>query len=512
MTAPTRGVVAWFPDWPVTAWWRARGTPAEADATVAIVAANQVVACSPAARADGVRRGQRRREAQAACPGLTVVPADPARDLKQFEPLAVGLEKVVSGVQVIRPGLVALRAAGAARYYGDDATAAHRLIDTLTGLGVPDVRIGVADGVFTATQAAYTAQPILVVPPGESGVFLAPLPVTRLEDEELSRLLPQLGVTTLGDFTRLDPAQVRDRFGAYGVHLHTLAAGLDTRPVTPRVPPPELARQIDLEVGLDQVDRIAFAVRGPATDFITALEAAGLVCTEVRVSLRTEEEETVERVWLHPAAFTAPAVVDRVRWQLEAAAGVTITSPVTRIRLEPVAVDDAAHHSPGLFGTGPDERVHHGLTRVQAMLGHSSVVTATIGGGRWLAERQVFTPWGDRTTVVQPGNRPWPGHLPAPLPASVFPIPRPVSVLAAGGSPVTVDARGTVSAAPWLLVDEFGRHRLTGWAGPWPVDERGWDATRHRHACRFQVTDTGGAAWLLFLDDGGSWWSEGRYD
>ncbi|MFX6759544.1 hypothetical protein ABTH30_21870, partial [Acinetobacter baumannii] len=85
------------------------------------------------------------------------------------------------------------------------------------------------------------------------------------------------------------------------------------------------------------------------------------------------------------------------------------------------AVDDAAHHAKGLFGAGPDERVHHALSRVQAMLGHRAGVTPVVGGGRWLAERQVLVPWGDRAVTAKDRARPWPGSLPDPLPATVYP-------------------------------------------------------------------------------------------
>ena len=65
--ALVRTLVVWCPDWPVVAAGLPPGTP------VAVVHANRVVACSPAARDDGVRRGQRRREAQGRCPTLEVV-------------------------------------------------------------------------------------------------------------------------------------------------------------------------------------------------------------------------------------------------------------------------------------------------------------------------------------------------------------------------------------------------------------------------------------------------------
>ncbi|MFT4229739.1 MAG: hypothetical protein QM602_05560, partial [Microbacterium sp.] len=108
--APVRSLVLWIPDWPVVALARgsalangsplARGpsqtdrgsalagdpgsphasaptrAPHDHDELVAVVEANVVTACSAAARAEGVRRGLRRRDAQARCPRLRVVAAD----------------------------------------------------------------------------------------------------------------------------------------------------------------------------------------------------------------------------------------------------------------------------------------------------------------------------------------------------------------------------------------------------------------------------------------------------
>ncbi|MDR0782805.1 MAG: DNA polymerase Y family protein [Propionibacteriaceae bacterium] len=507
--APTRCFIVWFPDWPVTAWRRSVGEAEAATRAVAIVTANRVVTCSLEARLEGVRCGQKRREAQAGCPELLVVPADPGRDQRLFDPFLAQLEELTPGVQPIRAGLVAIRARGLARYHGDEVAAATHLIDSLAELGVA-VRIGIADGVFTAEQAAYAADPVRVVPPSGAAAFLAPLPIDRLGDEELSRLLPQLGVRTLGEFARLPQASIRERFGERGVLLHHLASGADRQAVTPRTPPVELARQVEFEPPLDRVDQVGFSVRRTASDFIANLASAQLVCTELSVIITGERGEVSERVWLHPAAFTAAAVVDRVRWQLEATTA--MTSPVVSVRLAPVACDAAFHHEPGLFGTATDERVHHALSRIQALLGHDGVVTATIGGGRWLAERQVLVPWGDRVVVAQPVDRPWPGHLPAPLPAEVFVVPRPVDVFDAEGQLVQVDERGRLSAAPILLTVDNDPRRITGWAGPWAIDERTWDAPRHRRAYRFQVVDTAGQAWLLVLDHCGAWWAEGRYD
>src|SRR5690606_13158212 len=143
-----RHLVLWLPDWPV----RAALGAAPADEPVAIVHANLVIACSAAARAQGVRRGHRRRLAQSRSPALRLIPADPRRDERAFLPVLRLLEELVPGVQPLRPGLAALRARGAARYYGGEEQAALRLIEALAEHDYPDARASVADGLFTAEQ------------------------------------------------------------------------------------------------------------------------------------------------------------------------------------------------------------------------------------------------------------------------------------------------------------------------------------------------------------------------
>ncbi|MFT4134990.1 DNA polymerase Y family protein [Microbacterium sp.] len=505
--APVRSLVVWVPDWPVVALAREGDAPLDPAAPIAVLEHGSVASCSAAARAGGVRRGQRRRDAQARCPGLVVVESDPVRDQRAFAPLLARIEALAPGVQPLRPGLCALRARGPARYYGGEADAARVLLGALEEAGVLQARAGVADGPFTAEQAARRADPVLVVPPGESAAFLAPLPVTAL-DAELADLFGRLGVRTLGEVAALEAERLVERFGPRGERLHALAAGADSRPVTPRTPPPELHREVVFEPPLELAEQIAFGMRVAADRFVAGLGEAGLVCTELRVVVVGDRGEHSDRVWLHPGSFDAAAVVDRVRWQL-AEAG-ELGSGVARVRIEPEAVDAASHHVATLFGAGPEERVHHALSRVQAMLGHRGVLTPAIGGGRWLAERQVLVPWGDRA-VTAGRERPWPGILPDPLPATVFAPAPVVAVTDAAGDPVAVDERGEVSAPPAALAVAGRRRAVEAWAGPWPVVERGWDAARSRRAHRFQLVDCEQCAWLLVCENG-AWHAEGRYD
>jgi len=507
-TGQPRLLVLWAPDWPVLAHARANRIPD--DAPIALVEKGLVFACSAPARAEGVTRGQRIREAQSRCPRLHVLRYDPALDARAFEPVLAALELALPGLHPLRPGTVAVRARGPARYYGGEEAAALTALGIVAEHGVERARVGIAAGLFAAERAArVTSARVTIVPSNATAAFLAPLPVSLLDEPELASLLPRLGIRTLGEFAALDEQDVVARFGPLGARLHALAGGRDPRPATPRIPPRDVDVQVDFEPPLDRVDQVAFGVRVAADDFVNGLLAQRLVCTALRVELIGDRGEASERVWLHPRSFNAAEVVDRVRWQLQ---GAELRSPVTRVRISPEAVDPVGAHERGLWGTGPDENVHSGLSRVQGMVGHRGVLTATPSGGRTPAERQTLVPWGDRPLVSRDPRKPWPGALPPPAPATVYELPRQIAVQDARGRPVAVDERGTLSAPPAAMVSPTGARRpLTAWAGPWPLQERWWDATAARSTNRFQAVDSEGVAWLLVLDDEG-WWAEGRYD
>lgn len=532
-----RTLVLWVPDWPVIA--AVREGLATASAPIAVIADNRVAACSVAARTNGVRAGQRRREAQSLCTSLVIVPFDEGRDHRLFGPLIDVVESLVAGVQVVRPGLLALGARGPARYYGGEKAAALALraavrvegvgvgSGTALGGGLADVRIGVADGPFAAELAARTVaaeQALQIVPSAASGPFLAPFPVTTLGDPDLATLLGRLGVRTLGDFAALPAEAVRERFGAAGAHRHALAGAADATPLAPRTPPPDLERVLELEPPLDRIDQLAFAVRQLADDLVETLTGRLLVATAIRIGFRDEHGIETERAWLHPRSFRANEIVDRVRWQLsgetrtlgaraDTDAGPGLRAAITRVSLVPESVDALAHHEPGLWGSAPDERVHHALSRVQSLLGHEAVLTAQRGGGRTLAERSLLVPWGDRGVDTRAVDRPWPGALPQPVPSTVFPTRHAVTVVDAAGSAVGIDDRMRLSAPPAGFAPAAGGapRPVTSWAGPWPLDERWWSIQQRRRLHRLQVIDAAGVAWLLVLD-GSSWWAEARYD
>ncbi|MBZ5735869.1 DNA polymerase Y family protein [Nocardioides sp. TRM66260-LWL] len=526
-----RVFVVWCPDWPVVAaLWEAAGEPsvdgAEAGSAdspsrrpAAVFAANRVVACTATARELGVRRGMRRRDAQGRCPELRVLADAPDRDARAFEPVLAVLEELRPGVALLRPGLAALRSPG--RYYGDEEATAAVVAERLVRAGVWDVRIGVADDLFTAEQAARLARPqeCRVVPPGGARELLAELPVEVLDDADAVSLLRRLGIESLGQLAALPAPDVRARFGLAVARVHQVLDGVDAQRFAPRTPPPDLGAEVAFEPALDSAEAICFSARRTVERLVAGLTERRLVCTELCVEVRTEGEPPVlARTWLHPRWFSAADVLDRLRYQLAgqgAGQGVglgTLGAAVTGVRFEPLTVVPEHVHAEGLWG-GTDARVERGLARLQGMLGHDRVLQPVLQGGRTPAERQALVPWGQRPTGLRPVEPAWPGRILGPAPARVFPTPWPARVEDASGRPVLVDERGALSGEPVRLHVEDRWQPVVGWAGPWPAETAWWEpgAAQRGPVMRFQLVGADGRAWLITCLDG-AWEAVAGYE
>ncbi|MFJ7216098.1 DNA polymerase Y family protein [Amycolatopsis sp. NPDC098790] len=523
MSGSPRLLVLWCPDWPVVAAGAVAGTPPLAPA--AVFSGNRVVACSASARRDGVGRGMRRRDAQSRCPDLVVHQHDPDRDARLFEPVAAAVERQAVGVEVVRPGIVAVPVSGAAGYFGGEEALAELLINEVeAGAGV-ECQVGIADGLFAATLAARRSA---LVPPGATQDFLAPLPIAELNQPgddrgELVDLLRRLGLRTLGAFAALAERDVAGRFPKDAITAHRLARGLAERPPLRRALPPDLAVTEEFDHPLSRVDEAAFVAKTLGERFFAGLANHGLACTRLAIVAVTEAGEERVRVWRCAEPLTARATADRVRWQCEGwlTARDRPSAGIVRLRLDPEEVvgGQALQLQFGSLGRDADaaERAGRALVRIQGLLGPGAVVTPLLDGGRGPAERVRLVPWGEpRKPAVE--DRPWPGRLPAPSPTRVPPEPPPATVLDAVGDPVACTARGELTYPPaTIAVDGGPVRRVLGSAGPWVVHPALPGHRGERPLARVQVVLEGehdDLALLLRVTVGvdPQWTVEGVYD
>jgi protein ImuB len=488
----SRVLAIWCMDWPAVA--AAHSAELPATAPVAVTLANRVIACSAAARAAGVKRTLRRREAQARCPQLHVVTADPARDARFFEGVTAAVDDLVPRAEVLRPGLLVLSVRGAARFFGSEQTAAERLIDAVAAGGA-ECQVGVADQLPTAVFAARAGR---IVDPGGDAQFLSDLSIRQLATEpslsgpgrsDLADLLWRMGIRTMGKFAALSRSDVASRFGADAVIAHRLARAEPMRGPSGKEAPQDLAAVMTCDPPIERVDAAAFAGRSLASALHRSLESVGVGCTRLGIHAVTANGEELERVWRCAEPLTEDATADRIRWQLDGwlnrrTARDRPSAPITQLRLEPVEVVSAGALQLPLWGGLGDEdrlRARRALVRVQGLLGPDSVQVPVLSGGRGPAERITLTPLGDELVPRADPAQPWPGKLPEPSPTVV--LDEPVELLDVQGNPVRVTGRGLFSADPVRLDSpaiagvraKAFRGDLQWWAGPWPVDERWWD-------------------------------------
>ena len=521
-----RYVTVWCPDWPVVAARVAAEVPA------VVLHANRVVARSPAAAAEGVLQGQRRRSAQQCCPDVVLLDHDPDRDARAFEPVVRAVGRFAPRLEVVEPGWLCLDARGPSRYFGGDQRLAEQLMSAVREHAGPVVvGVGVADGRFASAVAARRAaggRGPIVVDPGGSAAFLDRLPVAWLQhvgeaDAELVGLFARMGLARLGDLAALPAGDVLARFGPAGRHAHRVASADDERPADAEEPPPERRVEQCFDDPVVQVQPLVFVGKHLADQLVAELAVEGQVCTRLVVTAETEHGECTERAWYRAAGLSAPAMVERVRWQLDGwmATG-DVSAGVVLLRLAPDEVRGDDGDQLRLWG-GPsaaDERAARAVTRLSGIVGDDGVLVPAWQGGRLPGDRYGWVP-ASTTDLTDPDDTaqrlrpnlsgPWPGSLPAPSPAVVPPEAQTATLTDANGEPVRVSGRGELSAAPArLTIDGRSAQTVTGWAGPWPLDERWWEPPRHRRLARLQVVTADGTAHLV-LAEHHTWWVAASY-
>lgn len=202
---------------------------------------------------------------------------------------------------------------------GETLALARRIkeaVRTATGLSCS---IGVTPNKLLSKIASDLEKPdgLTVLAMADVPARIWPLPVRRINGvgPKAAARLAALGVNTIGELARADPAMLQDHFGGgYAAWLHEVAHGIDERPVVTRSEPKSVSRETTFDRDLHPLrDRATLSEHFTTLCAKVAedLRRKGYRGRTIGIKLRYEDFRTVTRDVTLPSATDDPRVIRR---------------------------------------------------------------------------------------------------------------------------------------------------------------------------------------------------------
>lgn len=518
----------WCPSWPVVSVWLLNGGKTQTPTVVFDTDTSQahVIATCPVGYAEGIRRGMRKRSAEATTPDANFVVSDPASETKTFDAVLNVVRDMVPRVSIVRPGRLECDAKGPSRYFGGEQDAGKELIKRVGAIGVEDVFVGVADTRFAAYVAArlapYSEENIFIAPSGklETLSFLAPQPLALLDAPEVTSLISRVGLSTLGDIAEISEGDMLARFGEEGVVVHHLVVGYederDSRTISTEHE--DIEEVYISDDPLISSEQAGFVAKQLAHKMSSRLSELGLACSELEIETHLSSGETCIRSWRVETSAFEHVIAKRVLLQCEewlnrrgneevsfADREIVDSYPrgIIRVIIRATHVMSSHRRQISMFGADPatDDDALRTLSRIKTIVGDDSISELVPTGGRMPSEivqlREYMSNVDELNVVSETlfGDENelscqlfWPGSIVGRVPMCEYIKPMPARLLDKRGEPIKVHANGIANAEPAFLESALvgGRVEVTNFAGPWPLEDRWWDGSRRRF-CRYQI-------------------------
>jgi DNA polymerase-4 len=341
-----------------------------------------VCAASYEARRSGVRSAMPTARARALCPdGVFVAPR-----FARYEELSDRVfdlyRRVTPLVEPLSLDEAFLDVTASERLHGDARAVALALkaaVREETGL---TVSAGAAEVKLAAKIASDLGKPdgLVVVPPGTTREFLAPLPVGRLwgVGKVTGAALAALGVRTIGDLAAAPEALLATRVGRHARDLQLLARGEDPREVVADEP----ARSVGAEETFERDVRGAAGLLPRLLEHsertASRLRAAGLSGRVVTLKVKFSDFTlATRRVTLPAPTDDGAAIYEAARAQLER---LDLDRPVRLTGVSVSGLGDAAPRQLPLFGAADPrrQRLHEAVDALARRYGPGAVRPATL--------------------------------------------------------------------------------------------------------------------------------------
>jgi len=249
-----------------------------------------VAAASYEARAFGIHSAMPSAQAKKLCPHAIFVRGRMSVYRRESKKIFAIFERFTPAVEGISVDEAFLDLTGTEQLFGPPERTAARLrveVRAETGLAVS---VGLAPVKLVAKIASDLAKPdgMLVVRPGESRAFLAPLPVGRIwgVGPVTRTRLERAGVFTIGDLAERSDADLRALLGDFGPRAAALARGEDAREVEPYREAKSYSEESTFETDIASLATLERAIRAHAEAVARRLRHDGLRARGVALKLK----------------------------------------------------------------------------------------------------------------------------------------------------------------------------------------------------------------------------------
>jgi DNA polymerase IV len=259
-----------------------------------------VLTASYEARPYGVGSAMPMARARRLCPNALIIP--PRFD--RYQAISRAIMGVFSSfspeVEALSLDEAFLDMTGSEQLFGDPRTIGRRLKEAIReATGGLTVSVGLSATKYVAKVASACQKPdgLTLVPPEEAKAWLAPRLVSCLwgVGPKTEARLHRLGLCTIGDVAKADPAFLSAQLGSAGRHFHALAQAEDPRPVIGRRTSKSIGSERTLEKDVGKKTDIRVHLRRSAEAVGRRLRQNAYVAFGVGVKLKTTEFQILTR-------------------------------------------------------------------------------------------------------------------------------------------------------------------------------------------------------------------------
>jgi DNA polymerase-4 len=258
-----------------------------------------VAAASYEVRRFGVHSAMPVREALRRCPDAICVPPRIAHYAAESERIFAVFHEFTPLVQGLSLDEAFLDVTASIELLGPPEQIAAEIKRRIRERTALTASVGVAPNKLVAKIASDLRKPdgLVFVRPGEVRDLLDPLPIRRLFGlgAKTAPKVEALGIRTLGELSRANPAALRPIFGRYTERVQQRSAGIDDRPVVPDRDEKQISAEETFDTDIADHARLRAEVVRLADKTCARLRSRELAASCVTLKIRRKDFTTYTR-------------------------------------------------------------------------------------------------------------------------------------------------------------------------------------------------------------------------